>query len=156
MGALCSVAAFTGLVLLWRGRTGLLEAMLILPVGFATGVAHSATFIGLSAGVDSEDIAIAGSGLYLSSNVGMVAGVSFSNAVYQMSLRGGLQSALADVPHRETVSCHFQRNPRGIVRLTLMIDHQKGVDRHHLRSEFEGSPASGNFASVPHKLPKCL
>lgn len=107
LGALCSVAAFIGLVLLWRGRTGILEALLILPVGFATGIAHSAIFIGLSAGVDSEDIAIAGSGLYLSSNVGMVAGVSVGNAVFQTSLRKGLQSALKDFPDRKMVGQIF-------------------------------------------------
>ncbi|KAK4939554.1 hypothetical protein LTR10_020160 [Elasticomyces elasticus] len=103
LGSLCSISAFLGLISVWKGQTDLLEALLIFPVGLATGVAHSAIFIGLSAGVDSEDIAIAGSGLYLSSNVGMVAGVSLGNVVYQVSLRRGLRSALQGIPDRDTV-----------------------------------------------------
>lgn len=95
---------------LWKGQTDLFRALFIFPVGFATGVAHSATFIGLSQGVDSEDIAIAGSGLYLSSNIGMVAGVSVGNAVYQLGLSRGLESALQELPNRETV--RGPSNPR--------------------------------------------
>lgn len=86
-------------------------------MGLATGVAHSAIFIGLSAGVDSEDIAIAGSGLYLSSNVGMVAGVSLGNVVYQVSLRRGLQSALQEIPNRDTV-----RRPTSLEKDSCVLD----------------------------------
>lgn len=105
LGSLCSFCGFLSLMLVWKGQTDFFVAMLIFPVGFATGVAHSANFIGLSQGVDSEDIAIAGSGLYLSSNVGMVAGVSLGNAVYQLSLSRGLWSALQELPDRDTVRC---------------------------------------------------
>lgn len=98
VGSLFSVAAFASLVVVWRGNTGFFASLLILPVGLATGVAHSATFIGLGAGVDDADIAIAGSGLYLSSNVGSVAGVSVGNALFQSTLRHGLGQALKDIP----------------------------------------------------------
>ncbi|TQS33308.1 hypothetical protein Golomagni_06353 [Golovinomyces magnicellulatus] len=103
IGAVCSTAAFVCLMLLWRGHNSLLDAALILPVGFATGIAHSGSFIGLTAQIDTEDIAIAGSGLYLFSNIGMMAGISIGNTVYQMSLGPGLQAALKDVPDKKEV-----------------------------------------------------
>lgn len=108
IGSFFSMAAFAALVLVWRGHTTFLESLLIFPVGLATGVAHSATFIGLGAGVEEEDIAIAGSGLYLSSNVGSVAGVSLGNAIYQSTLRRGLNRALEGSPYKEDVSFTLQ------------------------------------------------
>ena len=101
MASCCSIVAFTGLALLWRGETGFWGSLLILPAGFATGIAHSALFIGLASGVGEDDIAIAGSGLYLSANVGSVAGVSVGNAVYQASLRHGLMKVLDGWSGRE-------------------------------------------------------
>lgn len=103
IGAICSTAAFIVLILLWRGYSSLLDAALMLPVGFATGIAHSACFIGLTAQVDPEDIAIAGSGLYLFSNIGMMGGITIANTVFQMSLGSGLQNALQDIPNKKEV-----------------------------------------------------
>lgn len=97
-------------------------------MGFATGIAHSATFIGLSHGVETEDIAIAGSGLYLSSNVGMVAGVSLGNAVYQLSLSRGLQSALQEVPHKDTV--RFPALQEDIAYLLQADDDDRSFEKH--------------------------
>ncbi len=104
VGALSSVAAFTMLIILWRGNTQIWIALPILPVGFALGVAYSAIFIGLSASVEKEDIAIAASGLYLSVNVGMIAGVSIGTAVYVATLESSLSAALSFLPDHEAVS----------------------------------------------------
>ena len=67
---------------------------MILPGGFAVGVAHSAVFIGLTSGVADDGVAIAGSGLYLSGNVGGVSGVSGAAAIFQLALHSGLKRAL--------------------------------------------------------------
>ena len=104
VGAGCSVLAFILLIWLWRGTGTICDPFFILPVGFATGIAHSASFIGLTAQVDPADIAIASSGLYLFSNIGMMTGISTANTVYQMSLRNGLHTALAKFSDRKTVS----------------------------------------------------
>lgn len=106
VGAGCSLLAFVLLIRLWRGVGSILDPFFILPVGFATGIAHSASFIGLTAQVDPADIAIAGSGLYLFSNMGTMTGISTANTVYQMSLRKGLHTALAGFSDRETVRTH--------------------------------------------------
>ncbi len=102
-GAACSVLAFICLALLWRGDGSPLEPLLIFPAGFAAGVAHSACFIGLGAGVDASDMAVAASGLYLFNNVGMMVGIGIGNTIYQVSLRSGLQSALENFPDRTSV-----------------------------------------------------
>lgn len=63
-------------------------------MGFATGIVASASFIGLGAGIDPSDMAIAASGLYLFSNVGTITGVASGTAIYQTSLKAGLEVAL--------------------------------------------------------------
>jgi hypothetical protein len=89
--------AFTLLLTLWRGHTTIPESLAIFPGGFGNGVAYSAVFIGLTSGVAEEDIAIAGSGLYLSGNVGAVGGVSGASAVFQIALQKALRKALSGV-----------------------------------------------------------
>ena len=65
-----------------------------MPAGFGTGMAHSAVFIGLTSAVAEDEVAIAGSGLYLSGNVGAAAGVSGAAATFQIALQMGLRYAL--------------------------------------------------------------
>ncbi|OQU94377.1 hypothetical protein CLAIMM_00738 [Cladophialophora immunda] len=126
IGSFFSMAAFAALVLVWRGNTTFLESLLIFPVGLATGVAHGAIFIGLGAGVGEADIAIAGSGLYLSSNIGSVAGVSLGNAIYQSTLRLGLNKALQDFPSKEQiirkalVDISYIRHVSADIRMTML------------------------------------
>ena len=50
---------FATLMALWRGHTNTLESLIVFPGGFANGIAHSAVFIGLTSGVDENEIAIA-------------------------------------------------------------------------------------------------
>ena len=104
-GAGFSDLSFVLLIYLWRGTGGISGPLVILPVGFATGIVHSASFIGLTAQVEPADIAIAGSGLYLFSDIGMMTGISAPNTVYQMSLRSGLGTALAGFSEKKTGKC---------------------------------------------------
>jgi len=55
---------------------------------------HSAVFIGLTSAVAEDEVAIAGSGLYLSGNIGGVSGVSGAAAAFQITLQLGLKQAL--------------------------------------------------------------
>ncbi|KAB5511538.1 major facilitator superfamily domain-containing protein [Coniochaeta sp. 2T2.1] len=79
------------------------ESMYILFAGFATGTAHSAGFVTLTAGLSAIDggtdessanIAVAGSGIYLSGNIGGVVGLCLSSALLQMVLRKELLASL--------------------------------------------------------------
>lgn len=96
---------FTMLLLVWNGNTNIWQSFLIFPGGLATGIVHSAVFIGLTSGVPEELIAIAGSGLYTSGNIGAVAGVSGADAVFQYCLLSGLKHALARSPNSPEVRC---------------------------------------------------
>lgn len=104
VGGILSVASFLAMAVVWQGTTGWLAASLIFPIGLATGIAHSASFIRLSVGVEAGDIAVAGSGHYLFNNVGMMAGVSLVNTVYQRALAQELPKALQGFPQRDEVS----------------------------------------------------
>jgi len=86
---------FTLLILLWRGYTNNAQSCVIFFGGLATGMAQSAIFVGLTAGIERENIAVAASGLYLSSNFGTVAGASGAGAIFQYSLRRRLNRLLS-------------------------------------------------------------
>lgn len=90
-----SILCFTLLIIFWRGHTTLAQSLVIFFGGFGTGMANSAVFVALTAGVDKESIAIAASGLYLSSNVGAVTGVSAAGAIFQNALRWRLDRILS-------------------------------------------------------------
>jgi hypothetical protein len=92
------------LILRWHGRTNFFESMYIIPGGFGTGVALSTTFIGLTAGVESSDIAVAATGLYQAQNIGMVTGLSVTGAVIQGTLRPMLHRKLRGFKHKRTVT----------------------------------------------------
>lgn len=102
--SVCSAVAFTSLLILWRGNTNWLEALIVFPAGFGTGVVNSSIFVGLTSGVAENEIAIAGTGLYLSGNIGTVAGISGASAIYQFVLRSNLKSVLDGRPDAAKVS----------------------------------------------------
>jgi Na+/glutamate symporter len=78
--------------------------MYIIPGGFGTGITQSTTFVQLTAGVKSSEMAMAAASLYLSQNLGMVSGLSVTTSVLQSTLRSGLAKSLHEVPHRHEVS----------------------------------------------------
>ncbi|KAH8655148.1 major facilitator superfamily domain-containing protein [Tricladium varicosporioides] len=101
IGALSSSFAYTLLILRWHGHTSFIESLYIIPGGFGNGIALSASFIALTAGVDACQVAIASSGLYLSMNIGMVGGLSITGAVLQSTLRKQLRISLEGMEDRE-------------------------------------------------------
>ena len=62
------------------------------------------TFVALAAGVDDTQMAIAGTGWYLSANLGAVVGASLASKILQASLRTGLNAGLKDFQDGQLVS----------------------------------------------------
>jgi MFS family permease len=104
IGAISSSASYTLMILRWHGHTSFLESLYITPGGFGNGIALSTTFIALTAGIKQSQMAIASSGLYLSSNIGMVSGLSIAAAILQSGLRKELRIGLEAEHDREQVS----------------------------------------------------
>jgi hypothetical protein len=105
------------MILRWHGNTSFLESLYIVPGGFGNGIALSAMFVALTAGIEHCEMAIGSSGLYLSSNIGMVAGISIASALLQSTLRKQLRISLEgmdgmqDVSYLETLE-HLERRER--------------------------------------------
>lgn len=104
IGGAAGTLSYLLMLLRWHGHTSFLESLYIFPGGFGNGIALSASFIGLTAGLEAGQVAIASSGLYLSSNIGMVGGLSIASAILQSTLRKELRISLEGMHHRETVS----------------------------------------------------
>ena len=105
-GTLSAFTCYLLLVLRWRGHTSLWESLYIGPGGFGSGIIYSTTFVALTAGVDETQMAIAGTGLYLSANIGSLVGASLASKIMQASLRTGLNAGLKDFPDGQLV-CLF-------------------------------------------------
>jgi hypothetical protein len=87
----------------WNGNTSFAESLYIIGGGFGNGISLSTSFVALTAGVQPSEMAIASSGLFLSSNVGMVGGLSIAAALFQSQLRKRLRVGLEGVPHQDEV-----------------------------------------------------
>jgi len=103
IGAISSSTAYLLMMVRWHGHTSFLESLYIILGGFGNGIALSASFINLTAGVEPSQVAIASSGLYLSSNIGMVGGLSVSTAVLLSTLTKQLRISLEGMDDRERV-----------------------------------------------------
>ncbi|KAI6784679.1 uncharacterized protein J7T54_006725 [Emericellopsis cladophorae] len=91
LSALSSMLCFSLLLLVWTGRNpGGWQSILVFPGGVATAMAHSVVFVVVAAGVSEADMAIAGSGLYLSGSFGGVAGICGVSALFQAHVSRGL------------------------------------------------------------------
>jgi hypothetical protein len=100
---MASIASYLLMMLRWHGDTSFLESLYIIGGGFGNGIAQSTSFIAINAGVEPGQVAIASSGLYLSSNVGSVGGLSIAAALFQSMLRKSLGIALEGIYDREKV-----------------------------------------------------
>jgi MFS family permease len=97
LAAICSSITYSLLIIRWNGHISILESLEIIPGGFGTGVASSATFIALTSSLEHKDMAMATSGMYLASTVGGVVGIAVSSAVQLGTLRTLLTRGLEDV-----------------------------------------------------------
>jgi len=119
IGAIASSTSYTLMILRWHGHTSFLESLYIVPGGFGNGIALSAMFVALTAGIEHCEMAIGSSGLYLSSNVGMVAGISIASALLQSTLRKQLRISLEgidgmqDIITRSLADIEYVRSLKG-------------------------------------------
>ncbi|KAI4732135.1 MFS general substrate transporter [Aureobasidium sp. EXF-10728] len=97
LASLSAMLCFSLLLIFWRGHTSTAASLVIFFGGCASGMANSAVFVGLTAGVEKEQVAIATTGLYLSANISVVAGVSAASAIFQSALRANLHRILGRV-----------------------------------------------------------
>jgi len=94
IATLSGVACYLVLILRWHGRVSLLESLEIFPGGFGAGMVGASTFIVLMSNLAPENMAMGASGMYLSSSIGQIAGISMSFAVQQKSLLSLLKKRL--------------------------------------------------------------
>lgn len=66
--------------------------------GLGTGIAHSSSFIAITAETTEEELAIAGAGLYLSGGFGSVAGVAVASSTMRVVFQNVARSTLHDNP----------------------------------------------------------
>ncbi|KAI4738397.1 MFS general substrate transporter [Aureobasidium sp. EXF-12298] len=104
LASLSAILCFSLLLTFWRGHTSTAGSLVIFFGGCASGMANSALFVGLTAGVEKDQIAIATTGLYLSSNISVVAGVSAASAIFQSALRANLHRILERVVNGDEIA----------------------------------------------------
>ncbi|KIW02318.1 uncharacterized protein PV09_06464 [Verruconis gallopava] len=91
---IASAACHSLLLLRWRGSTGVLESLYIVLGWMGTGVSHSSIFIALVSAVTEEEVAIAGSGLYLFSSLRSVLGFTLSSNLLRLATQTWAQRQL--------------------------------------------------------------
>jgi hypothetical protein len=98
---------FSLLLIFWRGNTSIFTSLIIFFGGCASGMANSSLFVAVTAGVGKEEMAIATTGLYLSSSVSIVAGVGAVSVVFRNALREYLGRELRGVEGGDEVCLLF-------------------------------------------------
>ena len=103
IGPAVSALGYLLLILRWHGRTNIAELMYIVIGEFGNAISQSTGIIGLMAGVDTSDIAVAGTGFAQSQSIGVIIGLTLTMTTLQSSLRPMLTRHLQDVPNSQTV-----------------------------------------------------
>lgn len=121
LSVLASALATIGYTLIltrWHGETTWPELAYFFLGGFGMGIIQSTTYIHLASSLETSEMAIAGTTLYLAQNVWMLIGIQVTTFVLRASLRVYLDQALAGVPDKTNVSP--QHILYGTQRLTLL------------------------------------
>ncbi|KAK3390705.1 major facilitator superfamily domain-containing protein [Podospora didyma] len=113
--------AYLVIFLRWRGSTGWLETLYGFPVGFGFGVSLSAAFIGLTAGLDSSEVAMSTSGFYLTLNIGSLIGVSSASLLVNSFVERVLKERLCGIPGAAKIIRDVSSNLDNIERLPYQI-----------------------------------
>ncbi|KAF2434070.1 major facilitator superfamily transporter [Tothia fuscella] len=128
---------YTLLILRWHGDTNWAESLYIIPGGFGSGMAESAIFIGLTASVDPSLHAIALSGLFQSTNIGVIGGLTASSAVLQAVLKRELDHTLTGYKHKQKIiedavsSIDYVLHSKGRLRDILVKAYVVGLEYTH-------------------------
>ncbi|KAH7381983.1 major facilitator superfamily domain-containing protein [Cadophora sp. MPI-SDFR-AT-0126] len=98
-----SSASYLLLAIRWNKEISFGESLFIVPGGFGNGLVQSAAFVALTAGIETDDMAMACSSFYMSANTGTVVGLASTNAVLQGTLRRGLEKRLVGYPNSASI-----------------------------------------------------
>ncbi|QKX53239.1 uncharacterized protein TRUGW13939_00315 [Talaromyces rugulosus] len=133
-----SSACYLLLAFRWTGRINMWESLYIIPGGLGNGLVQAAGFIALTSGVVKADMAVASSGYYLSSNIGTVLGIAATNAIFQTSLRHGLERQLEGCESRREIidailsNIDYIRELKGPLRDTVVGVCVQGLEYGHV------------------------
>lgn len=95
--------SFLAVFVRWRGPTGWGETLYGFPIGLGFGVSLSAAYIGLTARLESFQIAVGTSGFYLCLNLGSLFGVSAASMLITTFVERTLRKSLAGLPDMEGI-----------------------------------------------------
>ncbi|KAK4134629.1 MFS general substrate transporter [Trichocladium antarcticum] len=95
--------SFLAVFFRWRGPTGWGETLYGFPIGLGFGVSLSAAYIGLTARLETFQIAVGTSGFYLCLNLGSLFGVSAASMLITTFVERALRKSLAGLPDMEGI-----------------------------------------------------
>ncbi|KAH8690581.1 efflux pump antibiotic resistance protein [Talaromyces proteolyticus] len=75
----------------WNGNTNWWESLYIIPGGIGTSIAQAASFVSMTSRLEQSDIAMATSGIFLLSQVGVSASITANNAALESEFKNQLQ-----------------------------------------------------------------
>jgi hypothetical protein len=130
------MTSYTLLIIHRTGHTTFLKSLEIIPGGFGTGIALASTFISLTSKISSADMAVATLGLYLSTNIGMVLGVSVGSSVQKGVLKGLLIERLQapnelKIIERVLSDVSYVRNLEGALRKVVVGSYVESLKYSH-------------------------
>lgn len=103
VSVILSNISFLAIFVRWRGATGWGETLYGFPIGLGFGVSLSAAYIGLTARLESFQVAVGTSGFYLSLNLGSLFGVSAASMLISTFVERTLRKSLSDLPDVESI-----------------------------------------------------
>lgn len=106
----------------WHGSTSWPEVLYIFFGGFGSGVILSTTFIHLAASLESNEMAIAGTTLYLATNLFLLVGIQLSTTILHARLRASLDADLDAVRHKRKVRYRSVVTMLSMPRVNLLTD----------------------------------
>lgn len=101
---LLSSSGYLLMMLRWRGTERWYESLYISFGGFGSGVLQSTTFVHLAASLPADDIAIAGTTLYLAQNLFLLIGIQIATTVLRSRVIADLDTGLFNEEGKQKVS----------------------------------------------------
>ncbi|KAJ5231748.1 uncharacterized protein N7469_006336 [Penicillium citrinum] len=128
------VASITYLLLYlrWNGDTSIWESLFIFPGGMGTAFASAASFVALTAFLDSDEVIMATSGYMLAFSIAMTAGITTTNSVlttmFKRNTLRDLKVPNADeIIRRSLENSHFISNLTGEAREIVVKSYIGGL-----------------------------
>jgi hypothetical protein len=106
LATVSSSITYVIMILRWKGQISWLESLEIVPGGFGSGIANSATFIALTSSVLKSEMAIVTGGMYLASATGMLLGIAGCSSVQLGTLRALLLQNVKGDGASKVSFCH--------------------------------------------------